>query len=498
MKISLIGMGVAGISILREIHNQLNENERKKLDIIIFSDESEFGTGFPFQSDDESLLINQYTETMTIKPDEPDDFADWIRRNKSSLSIYHTHLPRSWFGEYLSQRTAEWLKDLNVQIKYERVIDIEYLSDGKYSIHTHNSTTVVDGIHLTTGHLAYQDPYELMGENGYIYNPYPARKKLKFGNKKASVAIVGTGLTALDAALYIKKEYPFAKVVFYTRDGIFSSVRGNEPSVKMRYFCQDKVTGLLNKGQEITLALVKEWFYKEMDEHGINAEWIWANLGKGTVEGMAMDLYYSEALGEFQSLIRHMRKCYPVIWNALPDKEKDVFLDKYGRQWQRFKAPIPQTTAKYLIKKLHQNELSLVKGLKDIYKLGNQFILHSDDGKDYQADYVINCTGQDVHLKRSLSMQDPLICQLVKNKLVTPHAYGGITIDYNSMSIIDADKQIHLNFKAYGQIVSGVQYGNNNVELISLSAKYGVSSMIHELINPLTNRMHESHQGNSK
>lgn len=481
MKIGIIGMGVAGISILREISKQIKPAARSELKIVVFSDAAQTGTGFPYQFDDESLLINQYTETMTIKPDAPNDFADWIRKNKTSQSIYHSHLPRSWFGEYLNQTMNEWINDLDIEIIREKAEHIDVLSDGRYTISSGKSETVVDFLHLTVGHLAYQDPYHLKGEKGFIYNPYPASEKINIEKQNRSVAIIGTGLTALDVMLYISKTYPLADITFYSRDGLFSSVRGHEPSVKLNYFCQEKVNDLLFDGQDITLDLVKKWFFSEMKEHGINVEWVWGNLGKGSIEGMALDLKYSDLLGEFQSLIRHMRKCYPIIWGALPDNEKDLFLKEYGSQWQRFKAPIPQKTAEDLIMKLSTNELGLVKGLKAISKSGNQFVLTGENDETYQADYVINCTGQDVDLVRSLPMQDTLIRHLVNKKIVKPHQYGGIAIDYPSMSIIDGKNTINPTFKAYGQIVSGVQYGNNNVELISLSARYGVKSMVDKL-----------------
>lgn len=489
MRIAIIGMGVAGISILRELYKQLNVKERNAIDIIIYTDAEQFGTGFPYQEDDESLLINQYTETMTIIPDEPDDFTDWISKNKTRQSIYHTHLPRSWFGEYLNERMNFWISKLEVQVVCQRVESIDYLSHRQYLVQTESSTEIVESVHLATGHLAYKDPYDLIGEEGYVYNPYPARKKMQLRKETSSVAIIGTGLTALDAMLFIQKEYPFSDLTFYSRNGLFSSVRGNESAVEMHYFCHDKVVALINNGQKLTLAMVKDWFFKEMDEQGINAEWVWSNLGNGSVEGMAMDLSYSETLGEFQSMIRLMRKCYPVIWKALPDDEKDLFLKLYGQQWQRFKAPIPQNTAKYLIKNINQNNISLVSGLKNINKIGEQFVLETGEEKVYTADYVINCTGQMIDLNTGLSQQDPLIQELIDKKMLTSYAYGGIAIDYPSMSIIDSEKHVHPTFKAYGQIVTGVQFGNSNVELISLSAEYGVRSMMEELKKPLTSHI---------
>lgn len=477
MKVAIVGMGVAGISIIREMNRQFSSEERAGLELLLYTRPDQFGTGFPYRSDDESLLINQYTETMTIEPDNPDDFLDWIKENKSAETVYHSHLPRSWFGEYLKEKMNIWLETLNYTVIYEEVQNIEQLDEDTYRIVTDKTSQRVDMVHLAAGHLAYKDPYQLIGTTGYIYDPYPADKQLKLSVEQKKIALIGTGLTALDALLFLKKEYPFSEITFYSRDGLFSSVRGNESSVTMHYFCKDKVSELIANGKQITLSLVKDWFLKEMDEHGINTEWIWKNLGEGTMRGMAMDLTYTDALGEFQSLIRHMRKCYPIIWINLPDKDKDEFIQTYGKQWQRFKAPLPQKTATYLIKHLYKEDIKVVKDLKTITKKNAGFELETTQGEVSQADLVVNCTGQDTDLKRSLSLQQPLIRNLVSSGMVDPYQYGGIKIDYPSMSVLDDSGVCHERFKAYGQIVSGVQFGNNNVELISMSAVNGVNTM---------------------
>lgn len=477
MKIAVVGMGVAGISILRELNRQCSAEERADMELLLYTRPDQFGTGFPYRSDDESLLINQYTETMTIEPDDPDDFLNWIRKNKSAETEHHSHLPRSWFGEYLKEKMDSWLEQLNYTVIFEEVQNIEQVDEASYRILTDTTSHRVDMVHLAAGHLAYKDPYKLLGTQGYVYDPYPARKELKLTADQKKVALIGTGLTALDALLFLRKEYPFSEITFYSRDGLFSSVRGNESPVTMHYFCQDKVRALIAGGKQITLALVKDWFLKEMDEHGINTEWIWKNLGEGTMRGMAMDLTYTDSLGEFQSLIRYMRTCYPIIWINLPDDEKDEFIQTYGKQWQRFKAPLPQKTATYLIKHLYKEDIKVVKDLDSITKIDSAFELSTTQGDISQADIVINCTGQDTDLARSLNLQQPLIKNLVTSGMITPYRYGGITVDYPSMSIIDDSGMCHERFKAYGQIVSGVQFGNNNVELVSMSAVNGVSTM---------------------
>lgn len=478
MKIAVIGLGVAGVSVLRELASQLNEEQKKKHIIIIYTSDKEWGTGFPYQSDDESLLINQYTESMTINPADKNEFLNWVKSNKHIETPYHTHLPRKWFGEYLRESAEEHMKELNTQIKYETVDDIGIADDGQYLVITNESTEKVDAVHLTTGHLAYQDPYNLKDEEGYIYNPYPAKEVLDFTESTESIGIIGTGLTALDAMLYMRKMYPNIKLTFYSRNGLFSSVRGDEPAVKLHYFCDDRVKELLNQMPELSLEKVKEWFYKEMTEHQIDVDWVWNHLGKGTIEGMALDLKHSKKLGEFQSMIRHMRTCYPFIWNALSEDERDGFLSRYSDQWQRFKAPIPQETAKLLINEINNQSICLVSGLETIVKTEKDFELKDSKGNKYSEPYLINCTGQNMNVKESLHLQGKLIHSLVEKGLLVPHKYGGVQIDYPSMSIVDSAGFKHKLFKTYGQMVSGVQFGNNNVELISLSAQTGVRHMI--------------------
>jgi len=210
MKVAIVGMGVAGISIIREMNRQFSSEERAGLELLLYTRPDQFGTGFPYRSDDESLLINQYTETMTIDPNNPDDFLDWIKENKSAETVYHSHLPRSWFGEYLKERMSIWLETLNYTVIYEDVQNIEKLDEDIYRIVTEKTRQRVEMVHLTAGHLAYQDPYQLIGTPGYIYDPYPADKQLMMSVEQKKIALIGTGLTALDALLFLRKEYPLS------------------------------------------------------------------------------------------------------------------------------------------------------------------------------------------------------------------------------------------------------------------------------------------------
>src|SRR5690625_7840867 len=92
MKIAIIGMGAAGISVLRELVTQIDDLSNRSL--FIYSDEDLFGTGLPYQQDDESIILNQYTETMSLKPDDELDFVKWVQKNKQKTDVIGKYMPQ--------------------------------------------------------------------------------------------------------------------------------------------------------------------------------------------------------------------------------------------------------------------------------------------------------------------------------------------------------------------------------------------------------------------
>lgn len=101
MKIAIVGMGVAGISVLREWTKEKEKNP--SLELTCFGDEDTFGTGFPYQKDNENLLMNVPAEFTSIIPEEKDDFVHWLEE-KGEENPRFKYYPRQKFGTYLSDR----------------------------------------------------------------------------------------------------------------------------------------------------------------------------------------------------------------------------------------------------------------------------------------------------------------------------------------------------------------------------------------------------------
>src|SRR5699024_12685054 len=77
MKVAIIGMGVAGTSVLREWTKMQKQNP--SIQITVFGDKETFGSGKALQQDDPGLLMNQVASLTSIVPENPNDVVDWIK-----------------------------------------------------------------------------------------------------------------------------------------------------------------------------------------------------------------------------------------------------------------------------------------------------------------------------------------------------------------------------------------------------------------------------------
>ena len=481
LKIAIIGMGAAGISVLRELVTQLEHIESHT--IIIYSDLQSLGTGLPYQKDDNDIILNQYTETMSLAPNDELDFVKWVKKNKDEENPIGKYMPRSWYGEYL----LEFLGDLLIQskaiVKKGVVTAIQVSEDKKYIITTETEDNIVDCIHLTTGHLAYQDPYHLKEFKKYIHHPYPVIEKVVGIPSNSHVAILGTGLTALDLMIYLRKVNPKMIISMISPDGKFSSIRGPEKDVDLIYLTKERILAEKEKlGGIIPFETIKDWFIKEVEHKGLDIKELWRKYGRGTIDGLRFDLGHLEELGKFQAIISGMKRLYAEIWNALSEEGREQFLANYADRFLSFRSPIPVASAQKIIEGVDEGFVKIEQNIKEVKNNKNHFQIHFNESDEVlEVDYLLNGTGQTADLNEKWQQQQTLIKQLLNERILMPDKHGGVQIIYPDMSAISQHFGVLSTFKIYGQLVSGVDYYNNTVDLISESAVRGVKSTVQQL-----------------
>lgn len=238
MKIAIIGMGVAGVSVLSAMtkHPIFQKHE-----IILFDKPQTFGTGLPYQPDSSIILLNQTADTMSMEQNDRLDFVRWVEKHKGYHHCEKEHLPRPWYGEYVREKLEKAIAILKPEVREEYVTDISLQKDGTFLVSSESNQEQFDLVHLCIGHLPYLDPYKLIGNARFIYHPYPVKETLAQIPDEATIGIIGTGLTAIDILRFFKHQKRNKNIHFFSDTGTFSTLRGVEPDLRLRYLNKQRL-----------------------------------------------------------------------------------------------------------------------------------------------------------------------------------------------------------------------------------------------------------------
>ncbi|MGP6146757.1 FAD/NAD(P)-binding protein [Jeotgalibaca sp. A122] len=462
-KIAIVGMGAAGVSVL---HAMTKFPEYADAEIIIYTDPDTFGTGLPYQPDTSILLLNQRAETMSIKVEDPLDFVKWAAVNKGFNDGEKAHLPRTWYGEYLQETMNKAIEILKPTIIKEEVQDLSIKIDGAIILKTLNSEKQVNMVHLCIGHLPYQDPYHLKGHPSFIYNPYPTYEKLEAIPNGSRVGIVGTGLTGIDMMRYLLRKREGIKIYFFSDTGTFSSVRGEEPDDALNYLTLEQLEReKKHNGGFVSLSKMIEWFKLECEDKEINVGALLNRYSKGDIDDLKAQLTDEGQLGMLQMIIHAMDPYLADYWLALNETDKKQYFHDYRADFERFRSPIPSESISELLEGCESGKISIHKELKAIADVQGAFDVSFENGKNIQVDYLINATGQDKNIEKSYN-NSKLLNNLLNKRIVQPEVFGGIQVIWPTSQAVSQRYGIISNLVIHGQLISGLQYGNNTVGMI--------------------------------
>ncbi|HCX1019078.1 TPA: FAD/NAD(P)-binding protein, partial [Staphylococcus aureus] len=250
MRVAIIGMGTAGVSVLRELvkHPKFNQ-----LDIDLYDDKVNMGQGVPFQNDSSELLINMPSKKMSLNLDDETEFWKWYKQQTDFNFDEPAYLPRFVFGHYMKSYLSMFTKKYpNISTNYNKVQEIYTNSNIDetnltYYICTTNSGQswqAYDYVFLTCGTFAYHDPYNLKGKKGYIATPYPTYNTLDEVNELDDIAIIGTGLASLDVVRYVAAHHPKLPITMTSRSAHLPGVRGTMIDVTFKYLTKDKLNDI--------------------------------------------------------------------------------------------------------------------------------------------------------------------------------------------------------------------------------------------------------------
>lgn len=466
-KVAIIGMGISGMGVLMAYYNS-----KQKVELHCYDIKTSFSRGYPFRVDSNDVLLNVRPNQVTFDLEKPNDFINWLEEN--SLD-YGEYVPRHVFGDYLSERTQNIIKDLNTHIFHHKVEQITYnTSDHKFIIDKNE----YDRVHLCCGELPPLDFYKLNGTRKYLQTIYPVTQRFSDVKQDESVGIIGTALSSIDVSRYLLNNDKVKNIVLFSKDNVFPTTRGQKLELEIKTFTPEVVKNHRSSNNDfIDFEIVHNWVSKEMKHHKIDLNSLLKKYNKG-FESISNSLQEDQQLDLIQSLYLALTDSFNLAWFGFTQEDKEKFNKIYQPLFTLFGAPTPKETGVILDKMYKQKRLKVVDDAIDV-KYDEQIekfkIIKSNNRIGARVNWLANATGLDTTFKSLRS--NSLLTQLFNDELVQVGKNGGLCVLENTHQIISPRYGVIENLHAHGTLISGVQLINNDTSVIQESARKVIESI---------------------
>ncbi|MBV9575604.1 MAG: FAD/NAD(P)-binding protein [Gammaproteobacteria bacterium] len=499
--ITIVGGGAVGVSVLYQlIKKKASELNTSGFEINLFEKDLIIGPGLAYSMDDATNLLNRPANTMSAVHGDQKSFINWLNSMGKaacpgiSSDIYQNQfLPRKTFGMYLKMLFDKALmlakvKNIKVNVIHSEVINVKK-KQNLYSVEALNGQVyLTQALILATGHTNSNIYEDLRRSEHYLDSPYPTSRVATLVPSAASVAILGSRLSAIDAAIALNSHGHKGKIAFVSRYGYLPSIR--VPGI-LDYKLKIFTTNTLNAYQSISLkqiinlivdevsiaigrkVRINEWFYRTNDFYQFfKDELSCVNFPDKII---------------WQSVMISINKVIELAWYKLNDRDKEIFIKRYKSRWMAYRVGIPAQNALIINSLIENNKLVCIKGLKKVSydDAIKKFSIHiGNKSKKVNFDYVINATGSCSDIKNNRSL---LLKNMRKNGLIKPHNFGGIEVDFQTSRVKDENDFIQKNLYAIGQLTEGAYFFTSVLELNIAHADIITDSIINNFNCKLTN-----------
>jgi uncharacterized NAD(P)/FAD-binding protein YdhS len=449
-RIAIVGVGFTGtllaVHLLREV--------KAPLTIHLIEQHGWFGRGVAYSTGNPSHLLNVRVANMSAFPDDPADFLLWLWRldyNVDGLPIPpsgHAFVPRSLYGAYLEDALLAACKSaapgVTCRLRAAETVGVRRGHDRYLLSFRSDAPMAFDRVVLCIGNLTPALPCATarhLDRPRYIADPWhePALTDIP---PEVPVAIIGTGLTAVDVVLSLLDQQHKGPIVALSRRGLLPQQHAETRSY------HDFMAG--EPAPESLLGLFAR---------------------------LRTEICKAEAIGfDWRSVIDAFRPHTERCWQALPRAEQRRFLRHVRPYWEVHRHRMAPQTARRLWDAFRSGQLARRKGrLIAIEDDGADLVVHyrSRNGRMHhlRVAHVINSSGPQCDISR---VDHPLLKSVLQQGLALPDPLGlGLEVA-SDFQLLGADGKIVPGLMALGPIARGRSWELTAVpELRSVCARAG-------------------------
>lgn len=417
----IVGGGFSGtllaINILRHDGPSVTLVERSR---------RQTGRGVAYAAADPGHLLNVRAGNMSALPDDPGHLVRWLEEHGGGDG--KTFVPRIRYGDYLREmlEAASAAARGRLAIVEDSVTAIERRQDGRlWRASLDDGPTIdADVVVLAVGNLPPHAPagIDLAQLSADVYAADPWSGDIAQGlSDSDEVVLLGTGLTAIDAALLLDSRGFRGRILALSR-------RGLEPRRHLATAPAHK--GLSEKPQGGLAALVR------------------------SVRSRA------EAIG-WRDAVDELRPVTQMLWGAADDRTRARFLRHLRPFWDVHRHRLAPQVAERIDTLKAEGRLVFAAGkVRSVEQQGDGAILrwrprHGDALSTTQARRLVNCTGPQGDLLRS---DEALLRQLLANGTIRADSLRlGIDVDAQSR-VLTTDGRAQDDLYCVGPMTRGASW----------------------------------------
>jgi len=333
--LAIIGGGASATLLLARLARL-----QTPLAIDVYDRAGAFARGIAYSTTHPCHLLNVRASNMSALGDAPDDFAQWAARHGYGADDF---VPRMLYGDYLDEyfeRTRQILPVSLIEAEADSIRTNEgYLVNGK----------PYDLVVQASGNCAPLHPSAAQAISGYHDNPWTPDYPALSAHQR--IAVLGSGLTAIDAVLALDAHGYAGEIVLLSRHARLPGVH-------------------------VKTAPHPAWM-RELPDTALAA------LHRMRAEIKATD-------APWQAVIDALRPLTNRIWQAWPAREQQRFMRHLFTLWNTHRHRMAPQIGEKIAALEHSGRLARRRAR--IGRICSGPLVVTDQGK-IKADAVINCLG---------------------------------------------------------------------------------------------------------
>ena len=419
--IAIIGFGATGVSLLKQIQDEVYACGLDAPRIAVFSPSGDFARGKAFGDADTIHKVNTPPSMLSISNTEPFGFTHWMSTKGKANESYPKRLIYSDFLQETYQGiTQSGL--VTIEEIHEPVQAISREQNGYRIFGATRKNITAHKVVLCLGSLHGSNFRHLSNKPGFMTHHSELREI-----RRGAVLIAGTGLTAVDAFRSLNQSKN-CEIHLFSRHGFAPTCLTKENRYTPIYLSWSALSKELDHStrlQNFLKILKQECEYLLGNSERIPAIQILKNQGPACYFEYLMERSETADL-PYQDILASTRPYMHKLWRSMPIEDKIYFNINYGSDWATWRHPIPYEVIYELASAARDQRLHIHQGKKAPYFDNDQFVLETTTGKTIRAKNLVDGTGGNIRLD---AIDSPLLRSLSEQRLIEDHPCGGINID---------------------------------------------------------------------